>query len=204
MHDEDRLIVEAPSPEDAGPMAEIYNENVARWGVLPQVRRATEPGLRRMIDAHRQAGWPLWVVRHPGGVAAWASLRSTPWWPEVSHRAGDFSVYVTQAWQGRGAAALAIFAAPPHAQRCGFESVICTIMGSNRKSIALARGCGLSRWGLLPRFASYGDRTEDVEIWGCRLDDAGFMARLQRLDARVRARVGDGGAFDRGPAPGAG
>lgn len=179
-------------PDDAAALADIYNETIAHGGHSPQISSTDADGMRRLLAFHQHNGWPLWTALRGDEPVAWASLRPISWGPQVCQRAGDVSVYVQRQRHGSRAALELIITVVEAAPRCGFDALSCWIIGSNSHSASLARGCGMRLWGSLPGVVRHGDRIEDLQIWGCRLDDAAWSDQFERMRARVcrRSSVG--------------
>jgi L-amino acid N-acyltransferase YncA len=173
---------------DAQIFTDIYNETIDGGGHSPKLRTATVEAMQHTLRMAARMGWPIWAMTSHDQVAGWACIRPMAWGPEVCHRTGDLSIYVPTTWQGSGVAMQAIFVAYHEAPRHGFDAVSCWILSSNCKSTMLARACRLQRWGLMPRAACYGDRVDDVEIWGCRFDDAQWTVYMDTLEARITRR----------------
>jgi len=190
MHPGEQWTCRRARVTDAAALVAIYNESVDGGGHSPVLRAAGEGGMRHLIATAQRQGWPLWVMLEQETVVGWALLRSIVWGPEVSRHVGDLWVYVARRWHGSGAAMQLVRNVYHAAMRSGFEAVTCWILGSNRRSLTLARACRMERWGLLPRAARYGGHDDDVEIWGVWLDDERWLGYMDRLDARhVRRRA---------------
>lgn len=179
--------------DDAEAMTAIYNESVAGGGHSPALRPASAQAMRQMVRECRRKGWPTWIMQHGAEAVAWAQVRPIAWGPEVCHRTGDVSLYVRRDWQGRGLPMHIVRHIYAEAQRHGFDALSCWILGSNRKSRMVARAFRLQLWGCLPGAAHYGDRTDDVLIYGVQLDDEpwrSFMAK--RIARQLRRQAGAG------------
>jgi len=176
---------------DADAMTAIYNESVEGGGHSPALRPAGAEAMRQVVRECRRKGWPLWVMLHGGAPIAWAQVRPIAWGPEVCHRTGDVSLYVRSDWHGRGLPMRIVSLVYRDIRRHGFDALSCWILSSNRKSAMVARAFRLELWGRLPGAARYGDRVDDVLIYGAQLDDErwrGFMAeRLARQRRRAAA-----------------
>lgn len=170
-------------------MLTIYNETVAHGGHVPMLRAATLASVEMTLSHSNRLGCPVWVLLHEGHIVGWAHIRPIAWGGSSTQNMGEFSVYVTETWRGRGVAAQAVFVAYAEAIRHGYTGLTCWILSSNHKSIRLARGCRMKPWGLLPRAVSHGDRVFDLEIWGCQLDDADWVAYMNALQSRLSRRA---------------
>lgn len=191
--DPSQLIWRLAATADAPHLIRIYNESVAGGGHSPTLTNGTDEEMEAIIDRGRRKGWPVWVMATPmdtgSGAAcsrpvAWAHMRPLVWAPAACRSTGDLWLYVAQDWQGSGVAMRMIRGVFKECRRYGFDTVTCWILGSNRRSLSLVRACRLERWGLMPAVVDYGGLRFDLEIWGCRLDDARWLAHMDRLERR--------------------
>jgi phosphinothricin acetyltransferase len=173
-------------------MASIYNES-ALDGCSPVLWHCDASGIRKLLEQQSMLGLPTWVLLHDSEVIAWACAKPLPWGQNICPDAVDYSLYVARTWHGRGAALAAIRFAYRDLGRYGIAAVTCWILGSNRRSLALARAVGWQRWGLFPGVARFGERCDSVEIWGARSDDERWRERMRQLEslhARRLVRLG--------------
>lgn len=175
---------------DAEHLIRIYNESVAGGGHSPTLANGTVQEMHAILALSRRKGWPVWVMDapDPDGIAtipvAWAHVRSIVWAPEACRSAGDLWLYVAREWHGSGLAMRMVHRVAHESRRFGFDTLTCWILGSNRRSLSLARACRLARWALMPQVVDYGGLRFDLEIWGCRLDDPVWRAHMERLARR--------------------
>lgn len=173
---------------DAQALVEIYNESVEGGGHSPVLCKATASTMSQIMRMCNNKGWPTWVLLSGDQIIAWAQIRPITWGPDICHRTGDLSIYVRQDWHGSGVAMRVVRNVYRDGQRYGFDAMTCWILGSNRKSIMIARACRMTQWGCMPRAAHYGDRVDDVIIYGIRFDDERWMSFMEKLDARYERR----------------
>jgi len=74
------------------------------------------------------------------------------------------------------------------APRHGFEAMTCWILGTNPRSLQLARAARMQAWGRLVGAANIAGIQADVHIWGARYDDPSACAYMERLKRRLVAR----------------
>ncbi|WP_426343417.1 N-acetyltransferase family protein [Pseudoduganella sp. R-32] len=175
---------------DAEAIAAIYNETVNGGGHSPTLNKSNAANVGHLLRESRRNGWLNWVIEHDGQPVAWALLRAIVWGREVCHRTGDLSIYVRHDMQGQSLPMKMIAQVYREAPRHGYEAVSCWILGGNRKSLMVARAFRMSLWGCLPRAACYGDRVDDVMIYGVRFDDPEWRAYMERRIARAERRAG--------------
>lgn len=179
------LICRSPLEHEVQHMLEIYNETVEGGGHSAKLRPAKLEGIQRMITHANKMSWPVKVLLQNGEVVGWSILEQMSWGVELCHRTAELSIYVGHKWKGGRAAARLVLQAIYDAPKYGFIAVSCWILGVNEESRALARACGLQRWGCLPKVAHYGDWRYDVEIWGCHFEDAQWQASAPALCRRL-------------------
>lgn len=172
--------------EDAPVMTQIYNESVASGGISPALSDASENGMAYLLLEGRRNGWPTWVLTHGEELIGWASLRRIGWGGPACGAVADLWLYVAKSWHGSGVAMQMARRVHPEIVPRGFDTLTCWILGGNRRSLSLVRGCRLKRWAVLPGVVQFGDRRSDVEIWGVRADDPQWQDYMTRLDARYR------------------
>lgn len=172
--------------DDVPALTRIYNESVGGGGSSPALADASENGLTHLLTESRRNGWPLWVLTHGQECLGWAYLRRIAWGGAACGTVADLWLYVARAWHGSGVAMKMARRVHPEIVRHGFDTLTCWILGGNRRSLSLVRACRLRRWGVLPGVVRYGDRSNDLEIWGVRADDAQWQDYMTRLDLRYR------------------
>ena len=173
---------------DAQSMLSIYNETVLRGGHLPMTRLATLESTEGLLRKSFLVGYPIWTFWCDDQMVGWSQLSPLAWGGACTQKMGDLSIYVNADWYGRGVAAQSVFIAFYAATRLGFESMTCWILGTNLRSVQLARACGMARWGVLPKAVFYKDENFDVQIWGCHIDDPVWRAHMLRLEKRLDKR----------------
>ncbi len=180
--------------DDVPALTQIYNESVGGGGYSPALSDASENGLAHLLKEGRTNGWPLWVLTHGEERVGWAYLRRIAWGGSACGTVGDLWLYVARAWHGSGVAMQMLRRVHPSVLRYGFDTITCWILGGNRRSLSLVRACRLQRWGVLPGIVRYGDRCNDLEIWGVRTDDPQWQNYMNRLDQRYRRLEARGAA----------
>lgn len=174
---------------DAAAMLAIYNEAVARVGQLPMVQPASIESIQMTLRHSNRLGCPVWAYWHEDQIVGWSQIRPLNWGGACTQKTGELSIYVGEAWHGRGVAAQAVFMAFAQSVRLGYQAMTCWILGVNQKSRQLARACRMNRWGLLPLAACHGDQRFDIEIWGCLLDDPNWRQHMERIQRRLSGRT---------------
>lgn len=188
MHDYSIFSWRQSQLQDAESMAAIYNETIACGGHSPQLRNTDALEIQRLIKRHINNNWGVWTILCDQEVVAWVMVHPIEWGLGVCLHSGDISVYVKKEWYSRGPAVLAALIVYKNCRKLGFELLSCWIMGSNHRSIQISRSFRMKLWGILPRVARYGERFEDVQIWGWQYDDADSCDYMDRLLLRISRR----------------
>ncbi len=175
--------------QDAAAMLAIYNEAVACVGQLPMTQPATLDSVQMTLRNSQRLGCPVWVYWHDNQIVGWSQIRPLTWGGACTQTTGELSIYVAEAWHGRGVAAQAVFIAFTQSIRLGYRSITCWILGENRKSRQLARACRMERWGVLPLSVHHGDRSFDLEIWGCDLENPSWRLHMEKIQRRLARRA---------------
>lgn len=163
------ITTRAASPDDAGPIAGIYNDGIEdRVGTFE-----TEPRSAEDVLGWLEAGYPIVVgVDERGKVVAWASAP-----PYRAHRpayagVGDFSIYVARSAQGRGYGRVTLAALIAEAEGRGYWKLVSRIFPENQASLALCRSLGFREVGTYRRHGRLDGMWRDVVIVELLLGDA--------------------------------
>ncbi|MDO5686111.1 MAG: GNAT family N-acetyltransferase [Neisseria sp.] len=165
--------------EDLPAIVAIYNSTVASKQVTADVSPVSVDERLTWFDAHQQAHRPLCVLCDDAGeVAAWAAL--SDYYPRAAYRiSAEISLYVHEAWRGRGVGRRMLSLMQQQAQQLGIRNLLALIFAHNAASIGLFSDAGFSLWGTLPQVCDLEDFEADVVILGKRLPEASFQAALK-------------------------
>jgi phosphinothricin acetyltransferase len=162
-----RIRVRPAEPGDAGAIAEIYNQGIrARIATFETEERSAEER-RAWLAAHDERH-PVLVatVAGPDGaerVAGWASTdryRSRACYDGVA----EFSIYVHEAFRGRGLGAALLGALIDAAGQAGLWKLVSRIFPENRASLALCDRHGFREVGTYEKHAKLDGAWRDVVI----------------------------------------
>ena len=158
----DGIHLRTASVEDAGAIAEIYNQGI-------EDRVATfETELRSAED---QQAWlrsitgcyPVVVAESDGEIIGWAG--AGPYRNRECYRGiGEFSMYVRRDWRGRGVGDLLVAALIIEAERLGLWKLVSRIFPFNEASRALCEKHGFREVGVYEKHARLDGRWLDVVI----------------------------------------
>lgn len=121
-----------------------------------------------MVQEHSPGHRPLWVVEEGGAVVAWLSFQSFYGRPAYEATA-ELSIYVDEAWRGRGVGSQLLQRAIEAAPGLGLKSLLGFIFGHNDVSLALFARYSFERWGLLAGVAELDGVERDLVIVGRRI-----------------------------------
>ena len=131
--------------EDAGAIGAIYDEAAASGVATFATGPHTAAERERWLAARGERA-PVWCGEAGGAVVAWSALAP------FSHRewysgVGEYTVYVAQAWHGRGVGRRMLRALAEEAPRFGYWKLVGMILADNAPGLALARRNGFREVG---------------------------------------------------------
>lgn len=148
------------TPEDAGPIAQIYNE-----GIEDRIATfETEPRSAQDVAGWLDAGYPLLVAERDGEVVGWASAP-----PYRAHRpayagVADFSIYVAREARGEGIGRVLLGALIRECEQRGLWKLVSRVFPENVGSLALCRSLGFREVGVYRRHARLDGEWRDCVI----------------------------------------
>lgn len=151
---------------DAEAIAEIYNQGIDDRVATFEVDHRTGDDVRRWIDHDR----PLIVVEQDGDIAGYAVAfvyRDRPCYAGV----GEFSVYISRDYRGKGIGRVALDGLIAHCRDCGFWKLLSRIFPENEASMALCREAGFRIVGTYERHGRLDGNWRDVIIVEKLIDD---------------------------------
>ncbi|MGH7736223.1 MAG: GNAT family N-acetyltransferase, partial [Gemmatimonadales bacterium] len=140
------LEVRVATPGDAEAIRTIYNAEVTGSTVTFDIVPRTREEQAAWVEDH-QGAHPAIVAVAGGAVAGFGSLSPFRERPAYATTVED-SVYVAEAWRGRGVGRRLLAELVAVAARQGFHTVIARISGDNEASIALHRAEGFALVGV--------------------------------------------------------
>lgn len=158
-----RLATRADLPR----IVAIYNSTIASRMVTADLEPVSVESRERWFAEH-QGRRPLWVVEVDGEMAGWLSFSDFHSRPAYS-RTAELSIYLDEAFRGRGLGRYLLEQAIAAAPGLEVDSLVGLIFGHNAPSLALFERYGFQRWGDLPRVAVLDGVERDLIIVGRRL-----------------------------------
>ncbi|GHD64403.1 GNAT family N-acetyltransferase [Jeongeupia chitinilytica] len=146
----------------------IYNSTVPSRIVTADTEPVSVASREAWFAEHTADFRPLWVVEIDGRIAGWLSYSSFYGRPAYN-RTCELSIYIADAYRGRGLGTYLLEAAIAHAPAIGVDTLLGFIFGHNAPSLALFERFGFSTWGHLPGVAVLDGIERDLIIVGRRL-----------------------------------
>jgi phosphinothricin acetyltransferase len=140
------MEVRLARPADAEAIRRIYNREVVGSTVtFDMVPRSADE--QRLWLADHDGAHPAVVAVGEGGVTGFGSLSPYRSRPAYNTTVED-SVYVDEAWRGRGVGAVLLGELVHVAQTHGFHTVMARIVGGHEASMRLHARCGFELVGV--------------------------------------------------------
>ncbi len=163
---------------DARAIAAIYNEAVLRTTATFDTEPRSPEAQRQWLERHGPQ-FPVFVAVRGGSVVGWASL--SPWSDRRAYRrTAEVSVYVAEAFRGRGIGGRLLRRLVSASDSLGFRSLLARIAAGNPAS---------ERIHLAQRFQPVGTMHSVGFKFGRWID----VQLLERLGSRLRPPVDDVG-----------
>ena len=174
--------------EDLPTIVAIYNSTVASRCVTADVEPVTLASRLDWFHQHQPQRRPLWVIEMENDEAHRAQNKPHAdsfrpailgWlsYSDFNGRAAyagtvELSVYIDQAWRGRGVGSYCMRQAIESAPALAVHTLLALIFGHNAASLALFERFGFGHWGRLPQVASLDGIGRDLLILGKRVGPA--------------------------------
>ncbi len=160
------VVVRAARPDDAAAIAEIYNQGIRGRGATFETEERTAEERKRWLAAH-DAHHPCLVATVDEGtgsrVVGWASTgeyRSR----ECYRGIAEFSVYVHEAWRGKGVGRALLAALILAAEQAGLWKLVSRIFPENTGSRTLCARAGFREVGIYEKHARLDGEWKDCVI----------------------------------------
>jgi len=155
------IILRPATEADLGAINAIYNFYVRTSTATFDLEEGSLEERRQWFDQHGER-YPLLVAEAAGEVVGWCSASPFRLRPGYRHTVED-SVYIQDAWRGRGVGRLLLAALLREVERLGYHSVMALIGDSaNEASVRLHASLGLRHVGIEREVGYKFDRWLDV------------------------------------------
>jgi phosphinothricin acetyltransferase len=155
-------------------IVDIYNSTVASREVTADIEPVSVQSREAWFAEHTPEHRPLWVIHAADDsspapqVLGWLSYSDFYGRAAYSGTA-ELSVYVAEAWRGKGIGRYCLEQAIVVAPQIGVHTLLGFIFGHNAASLALFGKFGFETWAHLPRVATLDGIGRDVIIVGKRV-----------------------------------
>jgi L-amino acid N-acyltransferase YncA len=156
--------------DDLPAIVAIYNSTIASREVTADTEPVSVASRLAWFHEHTPERRPLWVIEQLGqdGVIGWISYSNFYGRPAYAGTA-EVSIYIDEAWRGRGMGRYALQEAIDFAPQVQLHTLLGFIFGHNQPSLALFGKFGFETWANLPRVANLDGIERDLIILGKRV-----------------------------------
>lgn len=141
-----QFTVRAAAEADLPAINAIYNFYVKTSPATFDLEPMTEAWRRDWFETRRKAGYPVLVADAGGEVAGWCCLSA--WSPKRAYqKTADESIYISDAWRGRGVGKALLGAILTEAKAMNLHVIMAGIVGCQEPSLALHRSLGFVEAG---------------------------------------------------------
>lgn len=160
--DTERVAIRPARHEDAGEIAEIYNQGILGRQATFETRLRTADDILETLRAY-EGRFPYLVAEIDGIVTGWASV-STYRPRECYAGIGEFSIYVHEERRKAGVGRVLLPALIDAAEKAGFWKLLSRVFPENTGSLRLAVACGFREVGTYEKHAQLDGVWRDVVI----------------------------------------
>lgn len=140
-------IIHCEEAVHASPILEIFNEVIATSTALYDYQPRTLETMKAWFEAKRKGGFPVIAAEDASGqFLGFASFGTFRAWPAYKYTV-EHSVYVAEAFRGRGVGRGLLKAIVQQAQEKGYHTVVGAIDTANKASITLHENAGFKLCG---------------------------------------------------------
>ncbi|MES2298345.1 MAG: N-acetyltransferase family protein [Pseudomonadota bacterium] len=160
--------------DDLPAIVAIYNSTIASREVTADTEPVSVASRAAWFAEHTPARRPLWVIHARDDhsdqpeVLGWLSFSNFYGRPAYAGTA-EVSIYIAEAWRGRGIGRYSLGQAVQFAPQIGVHTLLGFIFGHNLASLELFAGFGFETWAKLPRVANLDGVERDLIILGKRV-----------------------------------
>jgi L-amino acid N-acyltransferase YncA len=161
--DSTEIHVRAAIAEDAGQIAEIYNQGIEGRAATFETELRTADAMREWLIDHQSKHQPVLVAVEKTAVVGWVSVST--YRPRACYSGiGEFSVYVRKDYRGRGIGEKLLSSLIDEARRLGYWKLLSRIFTFNIASLELCKKCGFREVGIYQKHGKLEGKWLDTMI----------------------------------------
>jgi L-amino acid N-acyltransferase YncA len=161
-------VIEDASSQDLAQILSIYNEVIRNSTAVFSSEEFTAARGEAWLDAKRERGFPMLVVRDASGITGFGTFGEFRAWSGYRHTV-EHSVHVRADCRGRGVGRALLVALLGRATEMGLHVMIAGIDADNAVSIGLHSSLGFTRVGHFHEVAFKFGRWLDLIFMQCIL-----------------------------------
>ncbi|MYM88646.1 GNAT family N-acetyltransferase [Rugamonas sp. FT82W] len=160
--------------DDLPTIVAIYNSTVASREVTADTEPVSVESRLAWFHEHTPERRPLWIIERADDasgrpeVLGWMSYSNFYGRPAYSGTS-EISIYIAEAWRGKGIGGYCIAQAIAHAPAIKVHTLLGFIFGHNKPSLGLFAKFGFETWANLPKVANLDGIERDLIILGKRV-----------------------------------
>jgi L-amino acid N-acyltransferase YncA len=158
----DEIIIRHAKRSDAAEIAAIYNEAILERGATFETEVRSEEERSSWLEEHDERH-PVLVAEREGKLAAWAAI--SPYRDRACYSGiGEFSIYVSKSFRGRGIGKILLNALIRESAKLGYWKLLSRIFVSNTISRELCKSCGFREVGIYEKHGKIDGKWVDTVI----------------------------------------
>ena len=173
----DQFIVQRASKEDLAQVLDVYNQSIPGKQATANLTLVTVAERVAWFDEHLDSlTRPIYVVKAlPEDkivadnttlpIVAWGSF-SDLYARTAYHISTEISIYLNQAYQGKGLGSSLTSWMITQAPSLGIKNIVALIFAHNKPSLGLFRKLGFEQWGYMPEVCDMDGFIADVVMLG--------------------------------------
>lgn len=169
------LVHRIATRNDLPQIVAIYNATIPSCMVTADTAPVSVESRGPWYEEHNPGRRPLWVIEVENKVAAWLSFSDFYGRPAYG-KSAELSVYVHEGFRKKGLGSYLLTQALANAPALKIDTLLGFIFGHNLPSLSLFSASGFSRWGELPRVATFDGVERDLIIVGRRAGNASLLS----------------------------
>jgi L-amino acid N-acyltransferase YncA len=151
--------------KDLENILDTYNASIPGRMATADLEPQSMEERKKWFEKHREGNRPAWVLELKGNYAGWMSVSNFYGRPAYSATV-ELSLYIDQAFQGKGLGKTAIAYALEKAPGLGIKTILAYVFAHNAPSLELFKKQGFEVWGHFYGVANMDGVERDLMILG--------------------------------------